>query len=52
MERQQHIDELPNDNAPAKIIAALVVAAMVAGGTAYFVYGSGLWQPQVQHTDQ
>jgi hypothetical protein len=52
MERQQHIAELPDDNRVAKVVAALVAAVIVAGGTGYFVWGSGLWQPQVHHTDR
>ena len=52
MERQPHITDLPEDNRRAKIVAILIVIAMVLGGTAYFVYGTGLWQPRVQHTDQ
>lgn len=52
MERQVHIAELPDENRFARVVAAFFVAAMVAGGTAWCVYGSGLWAPAVHHVDQ
>ena len=52
MQRQKHIDELPDENRVARIVAAFVVAAIVAGGTGFLMYGSGLWQPQVHQTEQ
>jgi hypothetical protein len=52
MEKQPHVSELPQENRLAKLIAVILVAAIVAGGTAFVVYYSGLWQPQAQHTQQ
>jgi hypothetical protein len=52
MEKQPHVSDLPEENRLGKIIAIVLVAAIVAGGTAFVVYYSGLWQPQIQHTQQ
>jgi hypothetical protein len=51
-QRQIYIAELRNDDTLAKIIATVVVAAMLASGTMYFAFGSPLSQPNLQHTDQ
>jgi hypothetical protein len=48
MEHQSHISDKPDISPVAKIVAAVVVLAVILAGTAYIVYGSGLWNPQVQ----
>jgi hypothetical protein len=50
MEHQEHISEKSDISPFARIIAAIAILAVLAGGGAYLVYGSGLWNPQVQHS--
>jgi len=49
MEHQSHISDKSDISPLARIIAAIVVLAVIFAGGAYIVYGSGLWNPQVQH---
>jgi hypothetical protein len=49
MEHQSHISDKSDLSPVARIIAAIAVLAIVCGSGVYLVYGSGLWNPQVQH---
>ena len=50
MEHQTHISDKSDLSPMAKLIAAIGILAMILAGGAYLVYGSGLWNPQVQHS--
>ena len=50
MEHQTHISDKSDLSPTAKLIAAIAILAAICAGGAYLVYGSGLWNPQVQHT--
>jgi hypothetical protein len=50
MEHQTHISEKSDISPVARIVAAIAILAVICAGGAYLVYGSGLWNPQVQHT--
>lgn len=50
MEHQTHISEKSDLSPLARVIAIIGVLALICAGGAYVVYGSGLWNPQVQHT--
>lgn len=50
MEHLEHISEKSDLSPRAKLIAAIGILVMIAAGGTYLIYGSGLWNPQVQHT--
>jgi hypothetical protein len=52
MEHQQHITEIQEDNSRDKILVIAIVVALLAGVGGYVVFGSGLWHPHVQTTQQ
>jgi len=52
MEHESHISEKSDLSVSARVIAFLVMLAVVLGVGGYFVYGSGLWNPQTHHSDQ
>jgi hypothetical protein len=51
MEHQTHISEKPDISPVARIVAAVAILVVICGGGAYLIYDSGLWNPQVQHTN-
>ncbi|HEV7960686.1 MAG TPA: hypothetical protein VGP01_06610 [Rhizomicrobium sp.] len=50
MQHQTYIDDKADSNFKTKIIAILLVVAAIAAIGWYVVYGSGMWNPPVQHT--
>ena len=48
MEHQDHISDKPDVSPVVRILTIVAILAVLCGGAAYFVYGSGLWNPQVQ----
>jgi hypothetical protein len=50
MEHQSHISDKSDISPVARILTVAAILAVLCGGGVYFVYGSGLWNPQVQHT--
>jgi hypothetical protein len=52
MEHQPHIDEIPDVTSRDKILAIVVVAALLAGVGGYVVFGSGLWHPHATTSSQ
>ena len=46
MEHEVHLsDDVDRGGMTAKIIAVVIILAILAGGGAYMVYGSGMWNP-------
>lgn len=45
-----HIEEHDDLGAAARLVAILVVLAVLCGVAAYVVYGSGMWAPQPAQT--
>lgn len=52
MQHQAHISEKDEQNFTTKIVAIIVVVAAIAAIGGYVVYGTGMWNPQVQQTSQ
>lgn len=52
MEHEPHISEKADISPFARIITIIGILAIICAGGAYLVYGSGLWNPQVQHSSQ
>jgi hypothetical protein len=52
MEHQEHISDKSDMSPVTRILALVGILAIIAAGGAYLVYGSGLWNPQVQHAGQ
>ncbi|MGH6828007.1 MAG: hypothetical protein ACREFW_03750 [Rhizomicrobium sp.] len=52
MQHQAHLSEKDEPNGRARIVAILVVIAAIVAIGGYVVYGSGMWNPQVQQTSQ
>ena len=50
MQHQTYIDDKADSDIKTKIIAVLLVVAAIAAIGVYVVYGSGMWNPPVQHT--
>lgn len=50
MDHPVHISDKPDVSPLVRIATIVAILAMIGAGGAYLVYGSGLWNPAVQHT--